>query len=101
MENILAQILATPDAYEIISNAGSDASVLPAIEQAVKTALGLKDRWRGYTIEGCSLGLWAEWRDSSETPSIILVFKNDGLPMIVFKSQWEKMLVTAIPLSVV
>jgi len=64
-------------------------------------ALGVRELASGYTIAGCPLGLWARWSARPDIPSIILVFKNDGLPMIIFEYKLVDILKTAIQLRMV
>jgi hypothetical protein len=98
MSNLPVEILATPEAYEMLIDP-AESRARDAIERAILTAQGEREKFRGFAAAGCPLGLWASWATQPNERSVILIYKNNGLPMIVPNSRFSAMLKEAIPVS--
>lgn len=92
------KVIATPEAYEILQTATDE--VLQPVKEAIKLALGKRERCTGHAGLLSSLGFWTRWSETDTEPSIIMIYKSGGLPPLMLDHVFEEELKTAIPIHI-
>ena len=95
------KIVATPEAYELLTSLPDGESTKSAVSAAF-WLLSTKLKCPDYFIEGCPIALVAYWAKDSSEDSIVLMDKHNGHPLYDFLDDYRiffKKLETAIPVS--
>ncbi len=102
MENV--SVLATPDAYELLTNPANGEMVQSAVTEAINFALGKHQKFKELkcpemSIEKCPLTLSMKWAESPEEQTIILINRT-GL-MFLSPEKFNTAIKSGIPISIV
>jgi hypothetical protein len=101
VENV--KILATPEAYEMLTSSSCGESVHKAVCSSIEIALTKLRKTPDHFIEDCPLALSAYWATSPNEDSIILIYKQDSVSAYycINYNEFFSLAETALPISLV
>jgi hypothetical protein len=94
------QVVITPEALDILQNGGKEGDSFVTVKEAVKMVLGQQEFTVGWGGARCPVGFVVKRSDSKDIPSTLIIYKTDYLPAIPLHSFMDKMLETAIPITI-
>jgi hypothetical protein len=94
------QVFATPEAYELIESNARGSEFFAPVREAIKLALGQRERCGGSSSAASPLGFWARWNYKKDGTSIILIHITDYGIVIPFDNTFDEILENSVPIQI-